>query len=286
MPALRSPSYKSDLSGGSMQNVSNESVIYEVRGHVAHLTLNRPKSLNALNLDMIEALRLTTARAEADPQVRAILITGAGDHFMAGGDLKWFREQLALPPQERQPLFERTIGDVHQTTLQLRRCGKPVVAAVRGAVAGFGLSLMLAADLALAADDVYFTLAYSNIALSPDGGATWSLPRMVGMKRSMEIALLGDRFDAQQALAWGLVNRVVPVAELLPQAEKLAVRLASGPAEALASTKRLINASFNNTLAEQLHEEQRAFASCGVNGDFAEGLAAFFEKRRASFHVD
>jgi 2-(1,2-epoxy-1,2-dihydrophenyl)acetyl-CoA isomerase len=261
-------------------------VTYEVRDHVAHLTLNRPKSLNALNLDMIEALRLTTARAEVDPLVRAILISGAGEHFMAGGDLKWFREQLALPPQERQPLFERTIGDVHQTTLQLRRCGKPVVAAVRGAVAGFGLSLMLAADLALAADDAYFTLAYSNIALSPDGGATWSLPRTVGVKRAMEIALLGDRFDAHQALVWGMVNRVVLAAELLPQAEALALRLAAGPAEALASTKRLINVSFNNTLTEQLHAEQRAFASCGVNDDFAEGLDAFFEKRRARFHVD
>lgn len=261
-------------------------VTYEVSDHVARLTLNRPQSLNALNLAMIEDLRLATARAEVDPAVRALLITGAGEHFMAGGDLKWFREQLALPPQERQPLFERTISDVHQTTLQLRRCGKPVVAAVRGAVAGFGLSLMLAADLALAAEDAYFTLAYSNIALSPDGGATWSLPRAVGMKRAMEIALLGDRFDAAQALAWGLVNRVVSGDDLLPQAEKLARRLAAGPAEALASTKQLLNASLNNGLAEQLHAEQRAFAACGVNADFGEGLAAFFEKRRPCFHVD
>lgn len=261
-------------------------VIYEVSDSVARLTLNRPQSLNALNLDMIEDLRLASARAEADPAVRALLITGAGEHFMAGGDLKWFREQLALPPQERQPLFVRTISDVHQTTLQLRRCGKPVVAAVRGAVAGFGLSLMLAADLALAAEDAYFTLAYSNIALSPDGGATWSLPRTVGMKRAMEIALLGDRFDAAQALAWGLVNRVVPGDDLLPQAERLVQRLAAGPAEALASTKQLINASLNNSLAEQLHDEQRAFAACGVNADFGEGLAAFFEKRRPRFHVD
>ena len=263
--------------------MANDTVLYDVRDRVARLTLNRPQSLNALNLDMIEALRVASARAEADPEVRAILLCGAGEHFMAGGDLKWFREQLALPPHERQPLFERTISDVHQTTLQLRRCGKPVVAAVRGAVAGFGLSLMLAADLALAADDAYFTLAYCNIALSPDGGATWSLPRTVGMKRAAEIALLGDRFDAAQALDWGLLNRVVAGSELLPQAEKLAARLAAGPAEALASTKRLLNASLDNSLAEQLHAEQRAFASCGVNADFGEGLAAFFEKRRPRF---
>lgn len=269
-----------------MQYTSNETVIYELRDHVARLTLNRPKALNALNLDMIEALRVSSARAEADPEVRAILITGAGDHFMAGGDLKWFHEQLALPPQKRQPMFERVIGDVHQTTLQLRRCGKPVVAAVRGAVAGFGLSLMLAADLALAADDAYFTLAYCNIALSPDGGATWSLPRTVGMKRAMEIALLGDRFDARQALDWGMVNRVVAASDLLPHADALAARLAAGPAEALAHTKRLIGTAFNATLAEQLHAEQRAFAASGVHPDFGEGLAAFFEKRPPRFHVD
>jgi len=262
---------------------TNDTVLYEVRAQVAHLTLNRPQSLNALNLDMIEGLRLATARAEVDPTVRAILIAGAGEHFMAGGDLKWFREQLALPATERQPLFERTISDVHQTTLQLRRCGKPVVAAVRGAVAGFGLSLMLAADLALAAEQAYFTLAYCNIALSPDGGATWSLPRTVGLKRAAEIALLGDRFDARQALDWGLVNRVVAEADLLPQAEALAVRLAAGPAEALAHTKRLLNASLDHSLAEQLHAEQRAFAACGVDPDFGEGLAAFFEKRRPAF---
>jgi 2-(1,2-epoxy-1,2-dihydrophenyl)acetyl-CoA isomerase len=142
---------------------------------------------------------------------------------------------------------------------------------------------MLAADLALASEDAYFTLAYCNIALSPDGGATWSLPRAVGMKRAAEIALLGDRFDAAQALAWGLVNRVVPASELQAQAEALATRLAGGPREALASTKQLLNASLTSTLAEQLHAEQRAFAACGVNPDFGEGLAAFFDKRRPHF---
>lgn len=258
-------------------------VLCEVSNGVARLTLNRPQSLNALNLEMIAELRATTARCECDPAVRAILLCGAGEHFMAGGDLKWFREQLALPPAERQAALARVVGEVHQTTLQLRRCGKPVVAAVHGAVAGFGLSLMLAADLALAADDAYFTLAYRNIGLSPDGGATWSLPRAVGMKRAMEIALLGDRFEAPQALTWGLVNRVVPGGELLREAELLVRRLATGPAAAMARTKHLLDTSLAATLAEQLHGEQCAFAACGSEPDFAEGLAAFFEKRPARF---
>lgn len=258
-------------------------VLYRVRERVAHLELNRPEALNALNLEMIDDLRAATARAELDPEVRAILISGAGDHFMAGGDLKWFRAQLELPPNERQPLYEATIASVHQSILQLRRSAKPVVAAAHGAVAGFGLSLLLAADLALASDSAYFTLAYCNIALSPDGGATWSLPRAVGSKRAAEIALLGDRFSAEQALEWGMLNRVVSADDLLPQAEKLAARLASGPAAALASTKRLLNASSGATLAEQLSAEQASFAACGAHPDFAEGLAAFFEKRRARF---
>lgn len=258
-------------------------VTYAVQDHIATLTLNRPESLNALNLAMIDDLRTTTARAAFDPLVRAVIVRGAGEHFMAGGDLKWFREQLALPPGERQPRFEETIAAVHASILNLKSMNKPVVAVVQGAVAGFGLSLMMAADFALAAEGAYFTLAYSNIALSPDGGATWSLPRQVGLKQAMEIALLGDRFDAARARELGLINRVVPVDQLDAEALKLAQRLAAGPAEALARTKALLNQSLDNSLEAQLVAEQRSFAACGVNPDFAEGLAAFFEKRKARY---
>ncbi len=160
---------------------------------------------------------------------------------------------------------------------------KPLIAAVHGAVAGFGLSLMLAADLALAADDAYFTLAYSNIALSPDGGATWSLPRHIGMKRAMEVALLGDRFDARRALELGLINRVVPKGVLEQESMALAARLAAGAAEALARTKALLDQSFDNPFEDQLLAEQRCFVECASEADFAEGLAAFFAKRKPVF---
>lgn len=163
---------------------------------------------------------------------------------------------------------------------------KPVIAAVQGAVAGFGLSLMLAADLALAADDAYFTLAYSNIALSPDGGATWSLPRHVGLKRAMEIALLGDRFDAGRALELGLINRVVPKESLEQETMALASRLATGAAGALSRTKALLNQSFDNTLDDQLLSEQRRFVECASEADFAEGVTAFFAKRKPVFGGD
>jgi 2-(1,2-epoxy-1,2-dihydrophenyl)acetyl-CoA isomerase len=261
-------------------------VIYEVRDKIATLTLNRPESLNALNLAMIDDLRAASARAAFDPAVRAVIVRGAGEHFMAGGDLKWFREQIGLPPQERQPRFEEMIAAVHASVLNLKGMNKPVIAAVHGAVAGFGLSLMLAADLAVAADNAYFTLAYCHVALSPDGGSTWSLPRQVGLKQAMEIALLGDRLDATRACELGLINRVVPLAELDGETLKLAQRLAAGPAEALARTKALLNQSLDNSLEAQLQAEQRAFAACGVHPDFSEGLSAFFDKRKPVFGKD
>jgi len=257
-------------------------VLSHLEDGVLTLTLNRPESLNALNLAMIEDLRAATAQAEHDASVGAVVIRG-GEHFMAGGDLKWFHSQLALPPAERQALFEQTIAAVHATTLQVRRMGKPVIASVNGAAAGFGLSLMLACDLAVAAETAYFTLAYCHIALSPDGGATWFLPRAVGAKRAAEIALLGDRFDAAQAKDWGLINRVVPAAELEAETFKLARRLAAGPREALARTKALLQASSSNSLPEQLFAEQTSFAACSVHDDFAEGLGAFLEKRKPAF---
>ena len=261
-------------------------VQYEVDADVATLTLNRPEALNALDPAMVDALRAATRQAAEDERVRAVVVRGAGDHFMAGGDLKWFREQSALPASERRERFSTLLDGVHAAVLDLKRMDKPVIAAVQGAVAGFGVSLMLACDLALAAGNSYFTLAYSAIALSPDGGATWSLPRHVGLKRAMEIALLGERFAASRALELGLVNRLVEAEQLDFEARKLARRLAAGPALALARTKALLNASVSalpDSLEAQLLAEQRAFVDCAAHPDFAEGLAAFFEKRRAVY---
>ncbi|MEO8409397.1 MAG: enoyl-CoA hydratase-related protein [Propionivibrio sp.] len=261
-------------------------VLYEVHQRVATLTLNRPESLNAVNPAMIAALLATSAAAADDPAVRAVIVRGAGQHFMAGGDLKWFRAQTALPEADRRIRFVELIEGVHAAVLNFKRMDKPVIAAVHGAVAGFGLSLMLAADLVLAADDAYFTLAYNNIALSPDGGGTWSLPRHVGLKRAMEIALLGERFDAERAEQLGLVNHVYPAERLPGEAVKLAQRLAAGPARALAHTKSLLNASFDHALAEHLRLEQANFADCAAHPDFVEGLNAFLEKRPPSYRHD
>jgi len=255
-------------------------VLYEVCDNVATLTLNRPESLNSVNPAMIDALLAASSLAAGDIAVRAVIVRGAGEHFMAGGDLKWFREQTDLPAQASRARFEELIEGVHASVLNFKRMNKPVIASVHGAVAGFGLSLMLAADLVLASDNAYFTLAYSNIALSPDGGATWSLPRQVGLKQAMEIALLGERFDVSRARELGLVNRVVPHDDLEAETLKLARRLAAGSRTALAHTKALLNQSFDNSIEAQLFAEQQFFVDCATNPDFAEGLTAFFEKRR------
>ncbi len=260
------------------------SVKYELDGRVAILTLNRPDSLNAVSPEMVDGLLEASARAARDAEARAVIVRGAGKSFMAGGDLRWFREQLALPAGQRQAKFAELIAGVHASILNFKRMEKPVIAAVQGAVAGFGLSLMLAADLALASEESYFTLAYSNIALSPDGGATWSLPRHLGLKRAMEVALLGDRFDAGRAFDLGLVNRVVPRDLLEQEAMALATRLAAGAPEALGRTKLLINQSFDHSLENQLLSEQKNFVDCAGEPDFAEGLTAFFEKRKPRFN--
>ncbi len=262
----------------------NEQVLLDIRGAIATLTLNRPQALNSLGLAMAEALLARAQELQRAEGVKVVIVTGAGDHFMAGGDLKEFNTLLAQPPEERSRTFLRLIDDyVHPAIRILRGLPQPVIAKVRGACAGFGFSLMAGCDLALAADNAYFTTGYSLLGTTADGGSTWFLPRLVGAKRAAELMLLAERIDAQQALSIGLVNRVVPLAELDAAAEALAQRLAAGPALAHAGTKRLLGQSLTTPLEEQLRAEGESFARCSATADFAEGVAAFIGKRKPSF---
>ena len=252
-------------------------------GAIATVILNRPQVLNALNGEMLEAMQDVFTRLEADAAVRAVILKGAGEHFMAGGDIKFFHAGLELPPAERRRQFEAFVHKVHPTIETIRRMSAPVIASVHGAAAGFGMSLVMATDLAIAAEDAYFTLAYALIGTSPDGSGTYHLPRVVGMKKAMELALLADRFDAKTALQIGLVNRVVPAAELEAATTALAERLAAGPTHAYGNTKRLLNRALASTLESQLQAEAESFADCAATDDFTEGVRAFVEKRKPRF---
>ena len=183
--------------------VARHDAVFEIR-------LNRPDLLNAVDRETIAALAAAVAEAAEDRSARAVLLRGEGAHFCAGGDITMFGELIRLPPQERRRVLYQTVNALHPLLARLRHIPKPVVAAVQGAAAGFGLSLVLAADLALAAEDAVFTCGYVHLGTSPDGAMTAILPAVVGLKRAAELMLLGERFDAARVLALGIVNRVVP----------------------------------------------------------------------------
>ena len=254
-------------------------VLVSMQNGVATITLNRPQVLNAMDGEMMLKLRPITESLQHDPSVRTVVLRGEGAAFMAGGDVSVFHDHLAELPE----LIVRWGREMHFAFLALRRMGKPVLASVHGAVAGAGFSLMCAADLAIAAADTRFTLAYTNIGASPDGGSSHFLPRLVGYRKAMELTLLPDRFDAETARTLGLVNWVVPNDKLVEETAKLAQRLASGPTHAYAEAKRLMNQSLGTSMESQMEEELAAFARCARTADLREGVSAFVEKRKPVF---
>ncbi len=254
-------------------------VLLSIDEGIADIRFNRPARLNALDVEAAQALHECVLAATADPSVRVIVLSAEGRAFVAGGDLAFMRAAGAQAGAAAQQL----IGPIHAAMLQLAAAPQPVIASLQGAVAGAGMSIALQADLAIAADDMVMNLAYVKIGNSPDCSATWSLPRLVGLRKAMEIALLSDPIAADEALRLGLVNRVVPRAELAGQTRALARRLAESAPLALASIKRQLRASLHNSLQEQLDDEAATFAANAGSADFGEALDAFFGKRKPRF---
>ncbi|HTV44088.1 MAG TPA: enoyl-CoA hydratase-related protein [Stellaceae bacterium] len=258
-------------------------VIVERHGAVLEIVLNRPEVLNAVDRETIEALAAAAAEAAEDKTAHAVLLRGAGTHFCAGGDIGMFARLIELPPEQRRMALYRIVEALHPLLVRLRYMPKPVVAAVQGAAAGFGLSLVLAADLALAAGDAAFSCGYINLGTSPDGGMTAILPTVVGLKRASELMLLGERIGATDALALGLVNRLATPERLRGEAGELAARLAAGPTTAYARTKALLQQTIGDAFEAQLRREAENFAACAASDDFVEGVRAFREKRHPNF---
>ena len=246
---------------------------------VATITLNRPDAYNALNLALGRDLFDAALEVDEDPGVRCVVITGAGKAFCGGGDVKDFAENL---PRIGVLVKELTTY-VHGAVSRLVRSPKPVIVAVNGVAAGGGLSLALSGDLILAAESARFTMAYSKIGATPDGSSSYFLPRLIGIRRALELYLTNRVLSAKEALEWGLVTRVVPDAGLGSAAVALARELAQGPTKAFGAAKLLFHQSTHESLETQMELESQAIATSGHTEDFREGVTAFAAKKTPTF---
>ena len=261
-----------------MNTTSNNTILFSQSGSIGTMTFNRPDVYNAMNAELILAMRDVTTEIAASKTLRALILKGAGKAFLAGGDVGLFHKR-------RDDMGDiKPMGDaLHAGIKNIRNMPFPVIAQIQGACAGAGLSVAMAADFAIASEAAQFNTAYTKIGLSPDGGSTFFLPRYVGMKRAIELTMLADMFDAKAAAAMGIINRAVPAEDLEQEVATLAERLSNGATQAFARAKKLINQSFVTPIDKQLDDEIAYFAECAVTDDFKEGVSAFVEKRKPRF---
>ena len=263
--------------------MTGNEVKFESSGGVATITLNRPDVRNALSPNTMDEL-VSAVEACREPEVRAVVLTGAGGAFCSGADVRGFTDNLKDGPEQLSAHLRSQAGRLHtDVILAIRTLPKPVIAAVGGVAAGGGLGLALACDLRLASENARFFMAYASIGATADGGSTYYLPRLLGPALAMEVYLMNQPISAQRALEMGLVNRLVPADELERHATELAARLASGPTVAFGKVKALMDASWSSDLASQLDAETDAISDIALTHDFQEGVTAFVEKRAPKF---
>lgn len=259
--------------------MSEEHVQFELTDNVATVRLNRPAAMNALTREMMVRLMELAIRCDEDPDIRAVILTGAGESFCAGADVKAFVENA----ESLGPLTKELTTYIHAAISRFARMDAPLVVAVNGMAAGGGFSLTLIGDLTLAANTARFTMAYTASGLSPDASSTFFLPRLVGLRRAKQLAITNRRLNAAEALDWGLVDELVEAPNLQAEALKVATMLAEGPTESFGSAKRLMLGSFDHGLEAQMELESREIALNARGADVQEGIRAFVEKRPPVF---
>ncbi len=252
-----------------------ENLRFELEGGVARITLERPDAHNAIDLVTCDELMAAAIRCDEDPAIRAVVITGAGSAFSVGGDIRSF----VAAGDELASLTKRMTASLHAAVSRFARMDAPLIAAVNGVAAGGGLGLVCASDLAIAAETARFASAYTKSGLSPDTSTTYFLPRLVGWRRAQDLILTNRTLNAEEALAWNLVTRVVPAPELMKAADELARGLAQGATRAYGASKRLLLQSAAETLETQMEREAREIADMARSDDVSEGIRAFLEKR-------
>lgn len=254
-------------------------ITFETAGPVATITLDRPDIGNAFTIPMARELLEAAIRCEHDDGIRCVVITGRGRFFCAGGDVQAFSGA-----GEQLPAFLREITSyLHAAIAALMRMNKPLLSAVNGPVAGGGIGLAIAGDIVLADPGAHFTLAYTGIGLSPDGAASWLLPRLIGLRRAQELCATNRRVGAAEAAQIGLVTRIVEEGQLQSEAETMAKQLAGSAVTALGAARRLLLESFGNSLESQMELESRTIAAQGASAEGREGVNAFIEKRKPRF---
>jgi len=262
--------------------MSEASVLVTRSGPTAHITLNRPAQGNAIDLGMARELAAAALACDIDPSVRCVVLTGNGRLFCAGGDVGLF---LDAGPQIASCLSELA-GAVHVALTRFARMQKPLLTLINGPAAGAGLSLAVSGDVVLAARSAHFTAAYTALGLTPDGGMTWILPRLIGTRKAQEMLLTNRRVDAVEAERIGLVTRVVDNEALAAEGAQIAATLARAPTQALGATRSLLLQSFESSYETHLEREARAIVAAGRSAESAEGIAAFAAKRPPNFSCE
>lgn len=256
-------------------------LLFDKKEGYAIISLNRPDKLNAFNDELSFQLQDALKEAEKDSSIRALILTGAGRGFCSGQDLQ--NRNFSDDSKQKPSLADSIRRRYNPIIIRLRRMEKPIIAAVNGVAAGAGASLAFACDIRLAADNATFVQSFSRVGLVPDSGATFVLPRLIGLTKAYELMITADKIDAQEAMQLGLLNRIIPAADLMKEAEEWASRLAKGPTRAFGLTKRAVNRSIYPDLEELLENEAYLQEIAGRTDDFQEGVKAFIEKRQPAY---